>query len=83
MKNLLLVMALVVPIVAPVSAIAGKKRPAAAQPKTPTPAEVDASLKRIYGYDPSIQWKIFLVRRSAVPGMNEVLLHVVFTLVGF
>lgn len=77
MKSLMLVMALLVPIVvsAAQNAVAGQKRPSAAQPNAPTPAEVDAVLKRIYGYDPSIQWKIFVVRRSVVPGMSEVLLQ--------
>lgn len=77
MKSLVLVMALILPVGASAgqNAVGGKKRPAAVQPKAPTPAEVDAVLKRVYGYDPSIQWKIFLVRRSAVPGMNEVLLQ--------
>jgi protein-disulfide isomerase len=77
MKSLVVLMALILPVVAPAgqNAVAGKKRPAAVQPKAPTPAEVDAVLKRLYGYDPSIQWKIFLVRRSVVPGMSEVLLQ--------
>lgn len=77
MKSLVLAMALIMPAVTSVgqNAIGGKKRPAPVQSKAPTPAEVDAVLKRVYGYDPSIQWKIFLVRRSAVPGMNEVLLQ--------
>jgi protein-disulfide isomerase len=52
------------------------KRALATQAKVPTEAEVDAVLKRIYGYDPSIQWKVFLIRRSAAPGMTEVLLQV-------
>ena len=75
MKSLLLVMALILPVVAPAGqrATASKKNAPASQ--TPTAADVDAVLKRVYGYDPSIQWKIFLVRRSAVPGMNEVLLQ--------
>ena len=77
MKSFVLVMALILPVVAPAGqrATASKKNAPAAASHTPTPAEVDAALKRIYGYDPSIQWKIFLVRRSAVPGMNEVLLQ--------
>lgn len=48
----------------------------AAPSKLPTQAEVEAVLKRIYGYDPSIQWKIFAIRKSPVPGMSEVLLNV-------
>lgn len=77
MKSFVLVMALILPAVALIgqNAVAGKKRPAAVQAKAPTPAEVDAVLKRVYGYDPSIQWKVFLVRQSVVPGMSEVLLQ--------
>ena len=77
MKILVLVIALVLPVVtlAGQSSKAVKKHAPAATSQTPTAAEVDAALKRIYGYDPSIQWKIFLVRQSAVPGMNEALLQ--------
>jgi protein-disulfide isomerase len=76
MKGLVLLMALLVAAVAGAQTAApSKKHPAAAQAKMPTTAEVEAVLKRVYGYDPSIQWKIYLVRRSPVPGMNEVLLQ--------
>jgi len=56
------------------------QKPAARKPAGPAPAklmtveEVDAVMHRVYGYDPSIQWKIFLIRKSAVPGMTEVFL---------
>lgn len=77
MKTLVLAMSLILPVIAPAgqSSKAGQKHAPAAAPQTPTAAEVDAVLKRVYGYDPSIQWKIFLVRRSVVPGMSEVLLQ--------
>lgn len=52
-----------------------KKQPGISQPEVPTQAEIEQALKRVYGYDPSIQWKVFVVRRSAIPGMNEVLLQ--------
>lgn len=45
-----------------------------AEPKLLTKAEVDAVFQRMYGYDPSIQWKVALIRKSAVPGMTEVFL---------
>lgn len=53
------------------------KKPAAgtaksAEPKLLTKAEVDAVFQRMYGYDPSIQWKVTLIRKSNVPGMTEV-----------
>ncbi|MBZ5521227.1 MAG: DsbA family protein [Acidobacteriia bacterium] len=54
---------------------ASGRRAPAAQGKLPTQAEVEAVLKRIYGYDPSVQWKIFVIRRSPIPGMSEVLLN--------
>src|SRR5579864_4285548 len=77
MKSLVLVMAMVLPVIgaAGQKSKAEKKHAPAAAAQTPTKDEVDAVLKRVYGYDPSIQWKIFLVRRSVVPGMNEVLLQ--------
>ena len=77
MKSLVLVMALMLPAVAPAgqSSKPKKKHVPAAASQTPTAAEVDAVLKRVYGYDPSIQWKIFQVRQSAIPGMSEVLLQ--------
>jgi protein-disulfide isomerase len=37
---------------------------------------VENVLKRMYGYDPAIQWKVFVVRKAPVPGMTEVLLNV-------
>src|SRR5579864_2668060 len=77
MKSLVLVMAMALPVIgtAGQKSKAEKKHAPPSRVQTPTAADVDAALKRIYGYDPSIQWKIFMVRRSAVPGMNEVLLQ--------
>jgi len=75
MKTLTLMMAVVLLVGSTVGqSTAGEKRPFEAQLKAPTNAEVDAALKRIYGYDPSIQWKIVRMRPSMVPGMNEVFL---------
>lgn len=42
----------------------------------PTQADVENVLKRMYGYDPATQWKVFVVRKAPVPGMTEVLLNV-------
>jgi protein-disulfide isomerase len=48
-------------------------------PASPTKAlgqaDVEQVLKRMYGYDPSVKWQIFKVRKAAVPGMTEVLLN--------
>jgi protein-disulfide isomerase len=41
-----------------------------------TQADVENVLKRMYGYDPAIQFKVFVVRKAPVPGMTEVLLNV-------
>lgn len=77
MKVLVLALSLMLPIVATAgqSSKPKKKHVPSATSQTPTSAEVDAVLKRVYGYDPSIQWKIFQVRQSAIPGMSEVLLQ--------
>ncbi|HET7871559.1 MAG TPA: thioredoxin domain-containing protein [Terriglobales bacterium] len=58
------------------AAKAGKAQAATASAKALGPAEVEQVLKRMYGYDPSVKWQIFLVRKAAVPGMTEVLLNV-------
>lgn len=59
---------------------AGKARSSApkkaAAVKALGPADVEQVLKRIYGYDPSMKWQIFLVRKAPVPGMTEVLMNV-------
>ena len=77
MKILLFVLSLILPVVATAGqrTTASKKNALGPALPTPTAAEVDAVLKRVYGYDPSIQWKIFQVRKSAIPGMSEVLLQ--------
>jgi protein-disulfide isomerase len=38
--------------------------------------DVDAALKRTFGYDPSITWEIYDIRPSIIPGMAEVLVSV-------
>jgi protein-disulfide isomerase len=42
----------------------------------PTTAEVDAYMKRSFGYDPAVQWQIFAVRESGVPGIAEIVVSV-------
>jgi protein-disulfide isomerase len=39
----------------------------------PTVEEIDASLKRSFGYDPAVTWEILNIRESNVPGLAEVL----------
>ena len=38
----------------------------------PSPAQVEASLQRTFGYDPSLSWQVLDVRPSVVPGLVEV-----------
>jgi len=76
-KIVVLALSLILPLVVPAGQISKpkKKHVPSATSQAPTVAEVDDVLKRVYGYDPSIQWKIFQVRQSAIPGMSEVLLQ--------
>lgn len=39
----------------------------------PTMEEVEASLKRSFGYDPGVSWQIFDIRESSIPGLAEIL----------
>jgi protein-disulfide isomerase len=39
----------------------------------PTMEEVEASMKRSFGYDPGVSWQIFDIRESSIPGLAEVL----------
>lgn len=40
--------------------------------KLPTPDEVDVALKRSFGYDPSITWRILHIALSEAPGISDV-----------
>jgi protein-disulfide isomerase len=42
----------------------------------PTTAEVDAYMKRSFGYDPGVSWQVLDVRESAVPGIAEIIVSV-------
>ena len=39
----------------------------------PTMEEVEASMKRSFGYDPGVTWQIFDIKESSIPGLAEVL----------
>ncbi len=39
----------------------------------PTTEEVEASMKRSFGYDPGVTWQILDIRESSIPGLAEVL----------
>jgi protein-disulfide isomerase len=60
------------------AAAAQHKQAAAQAPKTalPTTEEVDAYMKRSFGYDPSVSWQIFDIRDSGVPGVAEIIVSV-------
>src|SRR5262245_7151051 len=60
----------------------GKKQAASsdtakpAKTALPTNEEVDAYMKRNFGYDPAVTWQIFAVRDSGVPGLAEIVVSV-------
>ena len=45
-------------------------------PLCPPPHEVDAYMKRSFGYDPAVSWQIFSIRESGVPGLAEIVVSV-------
>jgi protein-disulfide isomerase len=49
-----------------------------AAPRTalPTTAEIDAYMKRSFGYDPGVSWQIYDIRESPVPGLAEIIVAV-------
>ena len=48
----------------------------AANSALPTTAEVDAYMKRSFGYDPGVSWQIFDIHESAMPGIAEIIVSV-------
>ena len=49
----------------------GVAKPVLADAILPGKEDVDAALKRTFGYDPSITWEIYDIRSSVIPGMTE------------
>jgi protein-disulfide isomerase len=49
--------------------------PQSTQKKTalPTMEEVEASMKRSFGYDPGVTWQIYEIKESSIPGLAEIL----------
>jgi len=39
----------------------------------PTMEEVEASMKRSFGYDPGVSWQIYEIKESSIPGLAEIL----------
>jgi len=42
----------------------------------PSQAEVEAALKRTFGYDPGVSWQIVDIRASGIPGIAELLVSI-------
>jgi len=42
----------------------------------PTTDEIDAYMKRSFGYDPGVSWQIYEIRESPVPGLAEIVVSV-------
>jgi len=42
----------------------------------PTNDQVDAYMKRSFGYDPAVSWQILSIRETEVPGISEILVSV-------
>ncbi|HWX54226.1 MAG TPA: thioredoxin domain-containing protein [Verrucomicrobiae bacterium] len=42
----------------------------------PSKEDVEAAMKRTFGYDPSLTWEIYDIRPSVIPGVAEVLVSV-------
>ena len=63
---------------APAKASAGTRAeaPVSSATKLPTKEEVEAAMKRTFGYDPAITWEIVDIRPSAIPGLTEMLVSV-------
>jgi len=47
-----------------------------ANPLLPSTAQIDAALKRNFGYEPSIEWQILDIRPAIVPGLAQVLVSI-------
>lgn len=58
----------------PVHAARAQASPASA--KLPTEADVDAAMKRTFGYDPKVTWRLIAIRPSAAAGIADVLISI-------
>jgi protein-disulfide isomerase len=58
----------------PKAASAGS--PGQAKTSLPTQEEVETAMKRSFGYDPAVSWKIIEIRESALPGIAEVVVAI-------
>ncbi|HEX4604482.1 MAG TPA: thioredoxin domain-containing protein [Candidatus Angelobacter sp.] len=62
------------------NAAAAPAKPSSSAPGSrtalPTNADVDAYMKRSFGYDPGVSWQIISIRESAVPGLAEIIVSI-------
>jgi len=42
----------------------------------PSNEQIDAAMKRVFGYDPAVTWQILDITRSPIPGVADVLLSI-------
>jgi protein-disulfide isomerase len=65
---------------APAAQKAAENKPGTASASTsdalPSTQEVDAYMKRSFGYDPGVSWQVLGVRPSSVPGIAEIIVSV-------
>lgn len=79
MKKLLFTAALLLPLVVSYAQGSHAHKKAATHPtvnsqtRLPTDAEVDAALKRSFGYDPSVTWKVVNIVPSDAAGIADVM----------
>src|SRR5882724_899120 len=55
---------------------ASVKTPARTAASLPSKEEVEAAMKRTFGYDPSITWEIYEIRSAVIPGVSELTVSV-------
>jgi protein-disulfide isomerase len=64
------------PHTATAPAKADAPKPGAASTALPTTEQVDAYMKRSFGYDPGISWQVLNIRESVVPGIAEIIVSI-------
>jgi protein-disulfide isomerase len=52
------------------------ERDTAPRTALPTTDEIDAYMKRSFGYDPGVSWQVYEIRESPVPGLAEIIVSV-------
>src|SRR6266850_1910027 len=60
----------------PPAKAASAKKAEAPDPSQPTSAVVDSFMKRMFGYNPAVTWKVVDISPSEVPGIARVLVAI-------